>query len=425
MPRLGRVSSALPESVFARLWPRLEAHAGEVFPFHLGDVHLPPAAPLSATDASFYPYGAPAGDPALLAALGDKLARRNQLHGAVQITCGATHAFACATRALLDPGDEVVLLAPHWPLIRGQILACLATPIECASTDPRAKISPRTAALYVTTPGNPDGRVLAREELETVAAVAREHDLWVLADEVYEDFTFDGREHVSIGSLPGMAERTVTVFSFSKAYGLAGLRVGYLVGPPSLVDPVRKLANHSVFNVPVALQRTALAALESGAPYLAHARGEYQASRDLAHALLTEAGIPFRPAQAPRTSSAISRVTATTRWSGSRARVSSSRRGKPSGRRSAAGRASAPPRSRAIVWPAASTCSRACYGLLHEGHDRILRDVKLQTPRRQFGGQDPGREARSGDHAHPRRPRRLHRARRRREAHLGQTPDGG
>jgi N-succinyldiaminopimelate aminotransferase len=299
MPRFpvtGHAAQAMPESVFARLWPRLEGFTGEVFPFHLGDVHLPPAALPPPAQPSFFAYGAPAGETALLRAVEEKVARHNGLSGAVQITCGATHAFACATRALLDPGDDVLVLAPHWPLIRGQILACHAQAIEVTG-DPREHLTPRTAAIYVTTPGNPDGRVLTRAELESIAALAIERDLWVLADEVYEDFCFDGRVHVSIGSLPGMAERTVTVFSFSKAYGLAGLRVGYLVAPPALLDPIRKLSNHSVFNVPAWLQHTALRALTDGAPALAAARAEYQAARDLTEASFSAAGVPFRPAE--------------------------------------------------------------------------------------------------------------------------------
>ena len=117
MPRFpvpGHAAKAMPESVFARLWPRLAGYAGEVFPFHLGDVHLPPAALPPPADPAFFAYGAPAGENPLLRAVEAKIARQNQLTGAVQITCGATHAFACATRALLDPGDDILLLAPYW-----------------------------------------------------------------------------------------------------------------------------------------------------------------------------------------------------------------------------------------------------------------------------------------------------------------------
>jgi len=154
-------------------------------------------------------------------------------------------------------------------------------------------VTPRTAAIYFTTPNNPDGKVLDRRVLAGIAEVAKSADLWVLADEVYEDYAFDGREHVSIASLPGMAERTLTVFSFSKSYGQAGLRVGYVVGPEGPMAALRKLSNHSIYNVPVAMQRAALVALREGSPFLLAARAAYSSAREAAVAALGRAGLGF------------------------------------------------------------------------------------------------------------------------------------
>jgi len=108
-----------------------------------------------------------------------------------------------------------------------------------------------------------------------------------LADEVYEDYAFDGRAHVSIATLPGMAERTLSVFSFSKSYAQAGIRVGYVAGPATAMHAIRKLANHTVYNVPRAMQRAALVALQTGASFLVDARAEYTLARDLAQRKLT------------------------------------------------------------------------------------------------------------------------------------------
>ncbi len=312
MPRFPSISapaSALPASIFARLASRLAHHRGETYPFHLGDTHLlPPDAGRVEKIAwgdeptHLYRYGAPAGDAALIDALCAKLAAKNGITAKpsqLQITAGATHAFSCAARATLDQGDEVILLAPFWPLFRGHVLSIGARPVEVPFTsrlyadptlDARALIEPhitsRTSAIYLITPGNPDGKVLGARELEAIADVARRHDLWVLADEVYEDYAFDDRAHVSIAALPGMAERTLTVFSFSKAYAQAGLRVGYVVGPEPIMLSVRRLANHSVYNVPRAMQSAALAALTTGATFLRDAREAYRTARDLTvHAL--------------------------------------------------------------------------------------------------------------------------------------------
>jgi aspartate/methionine/tyrosine aminotransferase len=313
MPRHPTVSAhagAMPASIFARLMERLAGFRGEVVPFHLGDTYVDPpvAARLEniaweqAPPQRWYAYGQPAGDPELVDAILGKLATRNHIHASaagVQITAGATQAFSCLAQALFDRGDEVLLLTPCWPLFRGHCLSVGAVPIEVpfsqhAYADPAADlrariapfITPRTVAIYFISPSNPDGFVCSRAHLEAIAELAIRHDLWVLADEVYEDYLYDGRVHTSIASLPGMAERTLSVYSFSKSYALAGLRVGYVTGPEPVLAAVRRLANHGVFNVPRALQRAALNALATGDEWIARTRATYLAARDLTVARL-------------------------------------------------------------------------------------------------------------------------------------------
>jgi N-succinyldiaminopimelate aminotransferase len=308
-PDPSAAAAALPASIFARLVERLAGHRGEIFPFHLGDTHLLPPVLLDGMDwgaaDNLYTYSPPAGDARLIAALADKLAARNGIPARpteIQITAGATHACACVLRLVCDPDDEVLLLAPFWPLIRGQVLAVGARPIEVPFTsrlyegaDPATLIgdfvTPRTAAIYVTTPNNPDGKVLDERALAAVAEVACARNLWVLADEVYEDYLFDGRRHVSIATLPGMAGRTLTAFSFSKSHAQAGLRVGYVVGPEAQIGILRRLANHGVYSVARAMQHAALAALTGGAEFIAGARRAYQDARDLTCARLDRAGL--------------------------------------------------------------------------------------------------------------------------------------
>ncbi|MCA9677964.1 MAG: pyridoxal phosphate-dependent aminotransferase [Kofleriaceae bacterium] len=300
-PRLSAAAEALPASLFARLYERLARFQGDVIPLQIGDTYLPPAVRLPdldlGIDRELYPYAPPQGWAPLVDRLVDKVRTRNQIpvtHDGVQVTCGATHALACAVGALLDPGEEIILLTPHWPLIRGIAQSRSVVPVEVPFTLPllggddaaevlRHVIRPQTAAIYLCTPNNPDGLVLDDHTLGVIAEVAQRHDLWVLADEAYEDYVYQG-QHRSIASLPGMAERTVTVYSFSKSYAQAGLRVGYAVGPSQAMAAVRKMANHSVYNVPQAMQKAALGSLERGAPFLADARVRYQAARDRAHA---------------------------------------------------------------------------------------------------------------------------------------------
>ncbi|WP_428267491.1 pyridoxal phosphate-dependent aminotransferase [Haliangium sp.] len=312
-PDLATTAGVLPQSMFARLYERLASFDGDVIPLQIGDTYLPPPAQArlgalgfdTGPDPSLYAYSGPHGDPALLDALVDKLHRINRMDFAradnVQITCGATHALSCAMRAVLDPGDELLVLSPHWPLIRNIALSHAVNPVDVPFShrllrlDPgagapedaavdliSAYVGPQTAAIYLSTPNNPDGMVMSREVLRAVAKVAEKHDLWVLADEVYEHFAYDGHVHTSVATLPGMAGRTVTAFSFSKSYGLAGLRLGYMVGPSPVMAAARRLVNTSVYSVSRAMQRVALRALEHGDGFLREAREHYHEARDRA-----------------------------------------------------------------------------------------------------------------------------------------------
>jgi aspartate/methionine/tyrosine aminotransferase len=310
MPRSQSLSSsakALRESIFSRLQGRLLRHGADGVPLHLGDTCLPPPpaaqAALVATAADWR-YGAPPGEAPLLSALAKKLRERNGLfwigESNLAVTVGATAALAAAARAIVDPGDEVICPTPHWPLIRGIVTNAGGVVVEAPLSqrlyaEPNADaaallepfVTPRTSALYLTTPNNPDGKQLEQRHLESLAELARAHDLWVLADEVYEDLAW-AHPHVSIAALPGMAERTLTVFSLSKSYAVAGHRLGYVVGALGPMHALRKIANHTVYNVPSLLQRVGLALVTEPASraWLDGARAEYQAARDEASRLV-------------------------------------------------------------------------------------------------------------------------------------------
>lgn len=293
-PASSTAGARVPASIFARLREHLARFPGDVIPLQIGDTHLPPPAGLAEiewaamTPADLYAYGSPNGWTPLVEAIAQKARTRNGIAvtpAGVQVACGATHALSCTVQALCDPGDELILLTPHWPLIRGMALGFHVVPVEVALDQLEAAITPRTTAIYLASPNNPDGQMLSREALEGIVALAVTHDLWLVSDEVYEDYGYDAA-HVSIASLPGAAERTVTVFSFAKSYGQAGLRVGYALGPEGVIATIKKLVNHSVYNVPVAMQRAAHGALVDGAPFLAAAKASYVAARDRARARL-------------------------------------------------------------------------------------------------------------------------------------------
>jgi aspartate/methionine/tyrosine aminotransferase len=325
MATLSESAQRIRQGVFAELQRRIDAHTaagGRLVPLHIGDTHLsPPGGALydqailsDPASAALYRYGATAGLAELRSAIAGRARDVLGVPGVegdrhVHIGAGATHALFCVARAVLDPGDEVLVASPYWPLSTGIFLACSARPVEVPFTsrlyeDPSLDagslfapaLTTRTKALYVTTPNNPDGKVLTRVQLESVARFATENDLWVFSDEVYAEVTFDA-PHVSIASLPGMAERTIVVQSFSKSHALAGARVGAAIAHESVIHAAKRVGVHTVFNVPVAMQRSALGALAEGGAWMRAAREEYRAARDLAASALEGSGVRFHLAE--------------------------------------------------------------------------------------------------------------------------------
>ena len=246
-------------------------------------------------------YPNPGGALPLRVALAEKLSLENGISchpEDVVITAGATHALSLVFQALLSPGDEVLLLSPYWmmlPRMLGLVEGARwrAVPAyldlmddslapEGLATRLRTSLRPETRGIYLNTPNDPTGAVLTFEQLEAVAEVAREHDLWVVSDESYENILFDKSTHVSIATLPGMSARTMTVFSFSKTYAMAGWRLGYVVSPPALrpvLGPV--LCALTTYGVFPAVQLAGLAALRGSHVAVDTMRRAYQARRDV------------------------------------------------------------------------------------------------------------------------------------------------
>ncbi len=283
---------AMPGAVYSPFADAARRRSDHVHPLHVGDTWMTPfeGGRLEDLETAALPglhnYCDTRGWPPLVDAIVGKVRERNDLvieRESVLVSAGATAGLSCVAGALLEPGDEVMILSPFWPLIRGIVQAFGGTPVEVPFYDRvhnaraavdvvRAHLSDRTVALYVSTPSNPTGAVLPGEWLEALAKLAREADLWLIADEVYESLVYGG-EHVSIGRFA--PERTVTAFSFSKTYGMAGNRVGYLVGPPALIDEARKIGTHTYYNAPTGPQISALRALASGDAWVEAARASY------------------------------------------------------------------------------------------------------------------------------------------------------
>ncbi len=299
-PQLSPIAASLKGSVYSSVLHRLAAYGGEVYPLHVGDTYLEPAEGCRMEDFTvaaqpgMHRYAPPQGLPALVGAVVERLRARTGVPlepSNVFVAGGATSGLACVVGAVVSPGDEVLLLSPHWPLVEGHVRMAGGVPVDVpffgvaesaaeAAAAVEAALTARTVALYVNTPSNPTGRVIPRPVLEALAALARRHDRWLLFDEVYEDYVYRG-EHV-----PGLSlapERSFAVHSFSKAYGMAGNRVGYVAGPAAAVAEALKLSTHTVYAAPTAAQLAALRILEgAGEAWVAGAREAYRASGDAA-----------------------------------------------------------------------------------------------------------------------------------------------
>ncbi|MEZ5987963.1 MAG: aminotransferase class I/II-fold pyridoxal phosphate-dependent enzyme [Planctomycetota bacterium] len=218
----------------------------------------------------------------------------------VCVTNGCTEALAATALGLLEPGDEVVLLEPFYDsypavaAMAGCKVRSLALRFPDFALDLdalRALCGPRTRALILNTPHNPSGKVFTRAELEGIAAIAQEHDLWVFADEVYEALTFDGVEHLPIAGLPGMRERTVVLSSTGKTFSLTGWKIGWAAGPARLIAGTAAAKQFLSFATATPLQVAMARALDRfRTAYLSGFRAAYQERRDRLCAVLEAAG---------------------------------------------------------------------------------------------------------------------------------------
>jgi aspartate aminotransferase len=250
------------------------------------------AATIAAINAGQVHYSDLPGIAPLRAALAHKLRTFNGIAATaddVVVTNGLTHGSFAAFFAILDPGDEVILLDPHYPQHAGKIElaggSVVSAPLDAAHGFSirgdwiEAKVTPRTKAIVLVNPSNPTGRVYERGELEALAEVAIRHDLIVVADEVYEYNVYEGR-HISIASLPGMAERTVSLYAFTKSYAMDGWRLGYATAAPDILGAMLKVTANDVTHVNTFAQHGALAAITGDPAVLQHMVADERAKRD-------------------------------------------------------------------------------------------------------------------------------------------------
>lgn len=224
----------------------------------------------------------------------------------VTVTSGATEALLATLLAILEPGDEVILIEPFYDAYPAQVVFAGGVPRYVPLQAPgwsldldalAAAISPRTRAIVLNTPHNPTGKVFSREELAGIAALCQEHDLIAISDEVYDRIIFDGAVHVPLATLPGMWERTVTVNSTGKTFSMTGWKVGYAIAAPALTRAIRTTHQFITFATATPFQDAMAAAMEDAltSNYYAELAAMYTRLRDQLHQALEGAGLPVLP----------------------------------------------------------------------------------------------------------------------------------
>ncbi|MFQ5638612.1 MAG: pyridoxal phosphate-dependent aminotransferase [bacterium] len=306
MPKFPNFSARVAQiggSVFEKFAAKIAAQGENLIKLHIGDTYLPPKFHLPIAEATrqrhrdFNRYCNTFGVKPLRDVLADKLNTDNHLPIGSQnilVTAGATNALSATVMSLVAPGEEVLLLSPFWPLFIGMVKVADGAPVEAPFytelyENPDLDIAGyleqfvtlKTVALYLNSPNNPSGKVLTRGQLEQIAEFARSHHLWVISDEAYDGLTFPGHPHISIASLPGLLEQTVSVFTFSKSFMFAGLRLGYLAGEDTVVKNINKIMVHQIYGASTIAQYMMVEPVQTRDQWLHEVQQHYLDLRDL------------------------------------------------------------------------------------------------------------------------------------------------
>ena len=303
-------AAAFTESVIRAMTQLCNQHRGVNLAQGFPDFPAPRArkeAAKKAIEEDYNQYSITWGAPALRQAIAAKAQSFNRIacdaDRHVTVTCGSTEAMMATLLAVINPGDEVVIFEPFYENYGPDTIVSGAKPVWVPLHEPdfqfdpaelRRAFSPRTKAIILNTPHNPTGRVFTPEELDQIASLCDEFDCYCVTDEIYEHILYDGREHISIASLPGMSERTVTVSGFSKTFSVTGWRLAYAIAPESVTAAIRKMHDFLTVGAPHPLQIAGVTALGFGEEYYRNLRDQYQRRRDLLVEALNAAGFHCR-----------------------------------------------------------------------------------------------------------------------------------
>jgi aminotransferase len=311
-PRLSERVNVFPESVIREMTRLAMLHGAVNLAQGFPDWNPPREvieAAKSALEGDFNQYAVTWGAPALRQAIAEYAKRESGIEAHpdrnITVTCGATEAMLAAMMALVNPGEEVIVPEPFYENYGPDAVLSGATPrfvpfrpdrgYRLDEEELKAAFSSKTKAIILNTPNNPSGRVLTRDELRLIADLCMDEDVIAVTDEIYNFLTYDGRSHLSIATLPGMAERTITVQGASKVFSMTGWRIAWLLAPDTMSVALRRVHDFLTVGAPHPLQIGVAAALKLPQSYYDDLRASYERKRGLLLRFLREAGFQASP----------------------------------------------------------------------------------------------------------------------------------
>ena len=311
--RASRRASSFTESVIREMTRLADLHGainlGQGFPDFPAPAELKEAAIRAILeDHNQYPvtFGVPAFREAIAEAYADRYGMSVDPETDICVTCGSTEAMIASLLGVLDPGDEVIVFEPFYENYGSDAILAQAEPRYVTLHAPdwdfdevelRAAFGPKTRAIIMNTPSNPTGKVFTSAELSVIAQLCQEHDAIAITDEIYEHIVYDGLRHVPIATLPGMAERTITISALSKSYAVTGWRVGWAIAPEALMKGIRTVHDFTTVAAPSPFQMAGITALGLAESYYQEMLDGYSARRDTMVKVLDDNGLSTVPPQ--------------------------------------------------------------------------------------------------------------------------------
>lgn len=309
MKELSRITETFTESVIREMTRICDAVGGYNLSQGFPDFESPQAikeAAIKAINGEWNQYPVTYGEPELREAISKKVWTYNGIRcdseTDVTVTCGATEAMIATLKAIINPGDEIIVFEPFYEnygpdsILSGAKprYVTLYPPDWCYSTEELASaFNEKTKAIVINTPNNPTGKVFSREELQEIASLCIKWDCYAVTDEIYEHILYDDAEHISLASLPGMEDRTITINSISKTYSVTGWRVGWAIAEKNITRRIRKVHDFLTVGAPTPFQHAAAEALSFTDEYYLKLQAHYLRARKFLYDVLSKAG--FEP----------------------------------------------------------------------------------------------------------------------------------